>query len=293
LCGCGRAEVSLLTYNVAGLPEGLSASSPTDNIPLMSPLLNDFDIVLVQEDFAYHHELAADAEHAYRRPPLSLDDAAASENPSGLGRFSRFPIEGFHRQRWVACNGVLEDASDCLAPKGFTVAQHIVDTGSREVAVDVYNLHMDAGDGPADKAARESQIDQLIEVLRTRSAERAVIVAGDTNIGTLGDGQLQRLLLAAELEDSCEWLACPEPALVDRVLYRGSPHVALEPLAWRMPDAFVDQRGEPLSDHQPVVVDFSLSAVPPLPPSAVDVLGRLGQAPQRDADDDSAFAPSP
>lgn len=40
-----------LTYNVAGLPEGLSGSNPSVNTPLISPLLNAYDLVLVQEDW--------------------------------------------------------------------------------------------------------------------------------------------------------------------------------------------------------------------------------------------------
>src|SRR5688572_5820705 len=43
--------IRFLTYNVAGLPEGVSKSHPAANTPLMSPLLNDFDLVVVQEDF--------------------------------------------------------------------------------------------------------------------------------------------------------------------------------------------------------------------------------------------------
>ena len=40
-----------LTYNVAGLPEQISGSSPEANSPLISPLLNGYDLVLLQEDW--------------------------------------------------------------------------------------------------------------------------------------------------------------------------------------------------------------------------------------------------
>ena len=56
---------SVLTYNVAGLPAGISSSEPDINTPLISPLLNDYDIALVQEDFVYHRDLARDAEHVF------------------------------------------------------------------------------------------------------------------------------------------------------------------------------------------------------------------------------------
>jgi len=51
-------EISALTYNVAGLPEGANADQhPTIHMQLISPLLNAYDIVNVQEDFFYHDSL--------------------------------------------------------------------------------------------------------------------------------------------------------------------------------------------------------------------------------------------
>lgn len=53
-----------LTYNVAGLPAPISGSEPATNSPLISPKLNDYDLVLLQEDWedptglgilGYHH----------------------------------------------------------------------------------------------------------------------------------------------------------------------------------------------------------------------------------------------
>src|SRR5688572_4369456 len=40
-----------LTYNVAGLPEGLSQSMPMRNTPIIGPLLNDYDLVFLQESW--------------------------------------------------------------------------------------------------------------------------------------------------------------------------------------------------------------------------------------------------
>ena len=72
--GCGddtdQGEFSVLTYNVAGLPEPLSGSSPSVNTPQISPMLNAYELVLVQEDFWYHHELIAEVDHPYRSRPM-------------------------------------------------------------------------------------------------------------------------------------------------------------------------------------------------------------------------------
>src|SRR5262245_13465839 len=47
----GGGTFSVLSYNVAGLPVEISQSRPDLNLPLISPLLNDDDIVLTQEDY--------------------------------------------------------------------------------------------------------------------------------------------------------------------------------------------------------------------------------------------------
>jgi hypothetical protein len=55
-CGDGDRNVQsgdflALTYNVAGLPEGISGSHPETNTPLIGPLLNAYDLVLMQESW--------------------------------------------------------------------------------------------------------------------------------------------------------------------------------------------------------------------------------------------------
>ena len=57
-----QGSFSLLSYNVAGLPEGLSQSNPEANAPTISKLLGDYDVVVTQEDFGFYTDvLRADA----------------------------------------------------------------------------------------------------------------------------------------------------------------------------------------------------------------------------------------
>src|SRR3569832_641209 len=49
---------SLLTYNVAGLPELVSGSDPEVNEGLIRPLLYHYDVALVQEAFSYRRLLS-------------------------------------------------------------------------------------------------------------------------------------------------------------------------------------------------------------------------------------------
>lgn len=253
---CKSAEISVLTYNVHGLPESVAGNHPQDNMPQISPLLNDYDIVAIQEDFFYHPQLSAEVEHPYQTPgEFYAQKEETIVNPSGLTLFSQVPIENYFLERWYACNGTYDQSSDCFAPKGFSAAYNEVIPG---VWVDVYNCHMDAGDSVGDIRARNKQSEQLAYVLNTRSPYRAVIVACDTNMEEEDEYQLERLLSLTDLKDSCRELNCPEPYNIDRILYKSGSAVQLEPLSWYIPQDFVNEKGENLSDHMPVAVDFKV-----------------------------------
>lgn len=245
-------EFSLLTYNVAGLPQGVSASNPEKNIPLISPLLNKFDLALVQEDFYYHEQLRAQAQHPYQSIPKA--PAAQFTDGDGLNQFSDFPFANFLREPWQHCSN--DDASDCLAKKGFSAAETEIAPG---IIIDVYNLHLDAGGTAEDITARERQIEQLIRRVQARSAGRAVIIAGDTNLRTDSrredDVMLETLLTELDLSDACRALGCGIEQ-IDRVLFRSSDELTLSPLSWQLDPDFVDESGRSLSDHPAVSVVF-------------------------------------
>lgn len=246
----GTFEV--LTYNVAGLPQGISSSDPEAFIPQISPLLNTFPLVLVQEDFWYHAELTADLEHPHRSEPSPADPVRAGIG-DGLNRFSQFPFEPVDRTQWPGCNGQLDCASDCLARKGWSFARTTVDDG---VEIDVYNLHMEAGGCPEDLEIRQRSAEEIAAALETLSAGRAVIVAGDFNLRADDPEDVDALgtMFNAGLRDACIEVDCGDER-IDKVLLRDGDRVALRADAWRVPPEFVDAReGGPLSDHLPVAV---------------------------------------
>jgi endonuclease/exonuclease/phosphatase family metal-dependent hydrolase len=249
--GSHGSDFSLLTYNVAGLPAVVSRSEPDRNAPSIGELLNLYDIALVQEDFAYHSALAARARHPHRSQAAAL--RAASVLGDGLSTFSIGPFEKFRRVAWTKCNGRLSQGSDCLTKKGFSVAVHHL---AQNATVDIYNVHMDSGSSAADRAARAHQVDQLLAAIESSSANRAVIVAGDTNMDERDDALLSQFLERAALRDACRTLGCRVPRMIDRVMFRGSGEIRLEALHMDLDHRFVREDGEDLSDHKAVGVLF-------------------------------------
>lgn len=264
-------EVLALTYNVAGLPMGLSSSMPELFTPLIGPLLNDYELVLLQESWqtpdpnpgeplrVYHEILVEASEHPYKSEPAEVPWGMDPDRPSallgdGLNMFSEFPFGETTRVRWPSC---VESASDCLALKGFSMTRMELFEG---VMVDVYNLHMEAGSTPEDDVARDEGIDTMIAFMAENSADHAVIMGGDFNLHTDEEpaaSQFARLLEETGLRDACTELECDRPGSIDKLLFRSSADVtiAAESLSFET-DVFVSEDGTPLSDHDPLAVRF-------------------------------------
>lgn len=248
-------RLRLITYNVAGLPDGVSTAHPSRNMPLIGRLLNGYDLALIQEDFAYAAELRSELAFPYTSEAFVR--GRRMDFGDGLSLFAAQRFSDYQREAWRACNGVVDSFFDCLTPKGFSFARLRL---APNVTVDVYNVHLDAGWSAADRAAREAQIEQLLAALRTRSQGHAVLLAGDTNIPSSQRGLLERLQREGELRDACTALGCPEPGRIDRVLFRSNAELRWTPRQWRVERRFVDPQQQPLSDHLAVSVEFDWSA---------------------------------
>lgn len=251
----GRFEI--ITYNVAGLPEGLSKTRPVANLPVIGGRLNRFDLALVQEDFAYPELLRQRSQLPYQSPAFVRGERLHFGD--GLSLFSRLPARELAREKWVACHGVVDAYFDCLTPKG--VAWWRVEP-SPGVTIDVYNVHLDAGGSSSDSRARTEQLAQLAEIIRRESRDRPVVVGGDFNLSPRELAAFKELLVSLGLADVCEALRCGQSRL-DRLLYRSSARVRLRARGWRIASGFRDASGRALSDHEPVVASFSWQTASP------------------------------
>lgn len=250
VAGAAVGHLKVLTYNIAGLPDGFMTAHPSINMPRIGKLLAHYDLALIQEDFAYGPLLRTTVTLPFQSPAFVREGRLHFGD--GLSVFAAQPFSALQREPWSVCHGVVDSYFDCLTPKGFLSTRQSLGEG---VEIDVYNVHLDAGPSAADERAREAQIDQLLEAIEHRSAGRALLLAGDTNIRSQPD-LLTRFQRAAGLTDACRALRCPDPRRIDRVFYRSSPALTLVPRKWSLDRRFVDERGQPLSDHLAVSVEL-------------------------------------
>ncbi|MFD4600253.1 jacalin-like lectin [Streptomyces sp. NPDC058464] len=272
----GSGTFSVLTYNVAGLPEGLSsAPTPRDTSTTeIGTRIAPYDIVNVQEDFNYHAYLYATDTHPYRTAT-----SGGAGIGSGLNTVSNYAWDGddFERVGWNSCQ---IDSGDCLTPKGFTFMRERLAEG---VYVDFYNLHTNAGTNDGDEASRADNLSQLTSFISTHSAGNAVVVMGDTNTrytrtadtiaefasnNGLTDAWVQLIRGGSAPAKGSDALVCDQSGatvpntceVVDKVLYRSSKLVNLSATSYNNEHAkFLTSDGLMLSDHDPITVGFSWS----------------------------------
>jgi hypothetical protein len=244
------------------------------------PLLDSLDFV------HYHERLRADTSHQYSTAPypgpeatgVDLASRPALQVGDGLGVLSRYPLSEEVRVPWTGCFGSFDvsdgGAADCLAAKGFTrvtIALHAGDDPANPdpdddtYLVDVYTLHAEAGSTLQDQQLQEADFAQLADYINQNSADRPVIVGGDTNLHThsghpdgFGDADTtvwEGFLGRTGLTDACAAVRCRETDAIDKVAYRSGGGIHLEARVHSFPRSrFTDPDGAPLSDHPPLAV---------------------------------------
>lgn len=273
--GTISGSFNVLSYNVGGLPDLVSSSNPKEYTVQISPKLNDYDIINVQEDFNYHNELISQVTLPY----LTKTSGVAGFG-SGLNSLSKYPFRDLKRITWDKRSGLFDNGSDELTPKGFTAATYEI---APQVKVDVYNLHADAGSDDKSLEARRDNIRQLSNYIKEHSDGNAVIVFGDTNTRyTRAADNIELLMSENGLRDP--WIDLirggsipadgdalmdatningPNYEIVDKILYRGSKALSLNAQSYRLENqTFVDPSGKQLSDHFPITAEFVYSTSP-------------------------------
>ncbi|KAJ5952674.1 Mannose-binding lectin [Penicillium vulpinum] len=280
-------EFTAMSFNVAGLPAIFNGNdvngSKTDNSKQIGTYFAKYgyDIINMQEDFNYHAYIYDADNHPYR---TATSGGAAIG--SGLNTISNHNWVDFTRVKWNKCSNA--SGADCLTPKGATFMRWNPAEG---VYIDFYNVHTDAGTEPEDEVARNSNLQQVADYIDTWSVGNAVVIMGDTNSRyTRADDTALRVLKSQNgLSDAwvdlakggvyptagAEALLCENPSTVqtcetvDKVLYRGSDLVDLNAESFLYNGGLFtntgsDYFGQILSDHNPVLVNFTWSLSPTL-----------------------------
>ncbi|GAA4148226.1 hypothetical protein GCM10022216_34890 [Sphingobacterium kyonggiense] len=255
-----RGSLKLLTYNIAGLPQGISAAKLPRRISIaeIGEKVLGYDIVNVQEDFNYNTAFYSLNKHPYR-----TDHKGKIPIGDGLNTLSNYPIVSYRRIPWRHCSG-----PDCWTVKGFTYAQIQVD---QHVIIDIYNVHANSSDVARAARARRENLRQLANYILENSADRPIIVMGDFNAHYaykrdnlhefllttgLSDGWVQFLQKGVFPEIKPKFVALHmlsltnETESLDKIFFRGNKQLRFTPSAYEVEiEHFTNTTGQALSDH--------------------------------------------
>lgn len=285
-------SISIAGFNITLNPDGARESGSERISELIAQ--KGWDFCAVSEDFNYHSELISKISDYYNigtyRGAVSTSNTAFSGgllkvNTDGLGFMWKKSMNASNETwtKWGKTNGYTSNGADELIMKGY---RYYCMTVANGLAIDVYVHHMDAETDADDIAARESQINQLVAAIKASNNHRPIIIMGDTNCRYTRD-RLQELLIDAINEDErfevhdpwvdFEWdgvyptygtealmtdqYGAQKGEVVDKIFYVNNSDangVVLTANSYLHDTDFSYANGSPISDHYPIVIDFTI-----------------------------------
>lgn len=178
------------TLNVDGLPNkilGINVNPDGKEEEGAKAIGNEtrtkgWDIVAMSEDFNFHDYLIAPISDLYYAGIHGGKVSGLSNSTDGLGllltKKTGWKFSNETRVKWNDHYGETDHGADGLIDKGFRYYTITIAPG---VELDFYCLHMDAEDDPKDIQAREKQLTQLVEYIKSHDNGRNILILGDTN----------------------------------------------------------------------------------------------------------------
>lgn len=178
------------TLNVDGLPNkilGINVNPDGKEEEGAKAIGNEtrtkgWDIVAMSEDFNFHDYLIAPISDLYYAGIHGSKVSGLSNSTDGLGllltKKTGWKFSNETRVKWNDHYGETDHGADGLIDKGFRYYTITIAPG---VELDFYCLHMDAEDDPKDIQAREKQLTQLVEFIKSHDNGRNILILGDTN----------------------------------------------------------------------------------------------------------------
>lgn len=287
------------TYNVDGLPQkilgidvnpdGKGAEGATNIGNYL--LEKQYDIIGVSEDFDFNAQLTAPLAEAYTIGTWrgGVSSGLPEFDTDGLNFFCKKGL-GMTDEKWTSwndANGIFDQGNDELIDKGFRTYTVALEGG---IYVDVYIMHMDAGDSNDDIKARASQWTQLCNAVKNNTSRHPIIVMGDMNSRYTRD-EVKSLFIdplnaTGRMTVKDAWielckngiypelgadplmvgdLGYKEGEIVDKIFYINPTNgIQLTATNYTVDEA-ADQ-----SDHKPLVVQFEASGSALQPTAAAD-----------------------
>lgn len=246
------AELSILTYNVWGLPSILGTQRK-ERFTRMGATFSPYDVVVLQETFSDDIEMVKQGSgfpYSYRHDNSNLINAG-----SGLTVLSKYPILTTDYQAFNQCAG-----KDCLVKKGILLAR--IDH-PKLGPLDVITTHYHSDDTSKARNLRMEDANRnLQEFVQSHRSDYATIIAGDFNFAADQD-EYKNLMGRLPLEDVFKAL---HPGQTGYTVDPANIHREGEGLPMRSDYVFVVEKPEvsvtPLSaevTHKAPVNGFTLS----------------------------------
>lgn len=275
-------ELSVLSYNVRGLPALIAQDRPRSRAKAIGSLASAYDVVLFQEDFEYHSILRKRMEGSVgvagngsvfdpRRlagqillaPVAVFLRHFSVPYGAGLSTFVKSHLMlpgGVRRAPYNVCDGWFGNAFDCWASKGYLRVRIRAPDGGM---VDVYSTHLDAGRSTRSVKTRRRQLRILADAIEKHSGDRAIILGGDLNLA-VDHPRDHRLLMEFRdrlgLHDSGAGPELPIWHSRDYILYRSGVGARISVAHAGEALEFVVGT-QALSDHPAVYARFRMSAM--------------------------------
>ena len=256
-------KLKILVYNTHGLPEIFISDDPKMRFPIIGKKTQDFDISLLQEDYAHHEELSSglNKESLAIRGGLGGTLLCPFCTGSGLTSIFNLPndwIVEVENNTYDTCSGWLRGANDCFAYKGFQVIKITLPNSKRFFIV---NTHMDAGRRDSDRSSRKNQLEHIIKTIKQKTSSEALIVAGDLNLNSKNSEDVKLLENFKEelrLSDAFEETKISKKwTILDYFLYKQGKELDFKIISTGEDESFVTDEG-PLSDHPALIIELSL-----------------------------------
>ena len=252
----------ILVYNTHGLPEIFIEDNPKFRFPIIGNKTQEYNISLIQEDYAHHKELESGLgeESILIRGPQGRRFSCLICTGSGLtsifniSKNIRIEVEN---EAFKTCSGWFRGANDCFAFKGFQVIK-LIFPNNKELFI--LNTHMDAGRRDSDRLARKEQLAQISKAVKEKVKDRPLIVAGDLNLYSKSPEDmklLENFKNDLNLTDSFKAIEIgQEWPILDYILYRNTSKNEIKILNLGEDTSFKSSEG-PLSDHPALFIEIS------------------------------------